>query len=82
MYSQDLLMLVCQKNRIAFLFGFIFGVTIIGLDYFAPGVRDAWFLNDLIAIMVAGAFIKFVIIRKVKTAIWAIALFWIFCVFR
>lgn len=43
---------------------------------------DAWFLNDIIAIMIAGAFIKFVIIRKIKTSIWAIGLLWVFCIMR
>ena len=32
--------------------------------------------------MVAGAFIKFVIIRRLKTAIWAIALMWVFSLLR
>lgn len=82
MYSQDLLMLFCQKNRIAFLIGFVFSVMVMGLDFFVPMVRDAWFLNDVIAVMVAGAFIKFVIIRKLKSAVWALGLLWVFCIFR
>lgn len=36
MYSQDLLMLVCQKNRYAFIVGLTFAITVIGLDYFTP----------------------------------------------
>lgn len=75
-------MLCLQKNRVAFLIGFVFSLTIMGLDFFVPMVRDAWFLNDVIAVMVAGAFIKFVIIRKIKSAVWALALMWVFCVFR
>lgn len=82
MYSQDLLMLVCQKNRVAFGLGFLFSGAVMGLDFWEPRLRDAWFLNDIIAVMVAGAFIKFVIIRKIKTAVWALGLLWIFCVFR
>lgn len=75
-------MLCCQKNRIAFLIGFVFSVVVMGLDFFAPMVRDAWFLNDVIAVMVAGAFIKFVIIRKLRSAVWALSLLWVFCIFR
>lgn len=82
MYSQDILMLCCQKNRIAFLIGFVFSIVVMGLDFFVPMVRDAWFLNDVIAVMVAGAFIKFVIIRKLRSAVWALGLLWVFCIFR
>ena len=32
--------------------------------------------------MIAGAVIKFVIIRKMKVAIWALLLMWVFCVIR
>jgi hypothetical protein len=52
------------------------------LDYFLPQVQDAWFLNDIIAIMVAGSFIKFLIIRKIKSALGGLILMWCFCVFR
>lgn len=51
-------------------------------DYFVPTLQDAWFINDIIAVMVAGAFIKFIIIRKMKTSIWALGLLWIFCIIR
>lgn len=82
MYSQDLLMLCIQRNRVAFVLGFVLSVTVMGLDFFAPKLRDAWFLNNIIAVMVAGAFIKFVIIRKMKSAVLALALMWVFCLFR
>lgn len=82
MYSQDLLMWVCKQNKIAFIFGFLFSCGVLGLDFFLAEVKDAWFLNDIISIMVAGAFIKFVIIKKLKTAVWGLALMWVFCLFR
>lgn len=82
MYSQDLLMWICKHNKIAFIFGFIFSCAVMGLDFFMPEVKDAWFLNDVISIMVAGAFIKFVIIKKLKTAVWGLGLMWVFCLFR
>lgn len=82
MYSQDLLMLCFSQNRIAFVFGFLFSLAVMGLDFFYSELQDAWFLNDIIAIMVAGAFIKFVIIRKVKSAVWALGIMWVFCAFR
>lgn len=82
MYSQDLAMLVTERKRISYLFGLIFGIIIMICDYFVPILTDAWFLNDIIAIMIAGAFIKFVIIRKMKSSVWAIGMLWIFCILR
>lgn len=83
LYSQDLLMMIfCERNKVAFVIGILFSVTVIYLDYFLDQLKDAFFLNNIIAIMVAGAFIKFVIIRKMKSAIWALALMWVFCLFR
>lgn len=81
-YSQDLLLWICQSNKISFIIGFLFSTVVLGLDFFMPQLQDAWFLNNIIAIMVAGAFIKFVIIKKMRTAIWGLALMWIFCIFR
>lgn len=75
-------MLCCQKNRVAFLLGFTFSLAVLATDFFIEELKDAWFLNNIIAIMVAGAFIKFVIIRKIKSALWALILMWIFCGFR
>lgn len=76
-------MLICvNSNCITFLIAMIFSLAVLGIDLFGPIIQDAWFLNDLISIMVAGAFIKFVIIRKLKTAVWALALMWLFCFMR
>ena len=47
-----------------------------------PYFDGAYFLNDLIAFMVAGAFIKFMIIRKLKSSIWAIVAMWVFFFLR
>lgn len=82
MYSQDLVMLFNDRRNIAFLVGLIFTSIILFFDNFATLVEDAWFLNDIIAIMMAGAFIKFFIIRKMKNAIWALVLMWVFCLLR
>jgi hypothetical protein len=43
---------------------------------------NAWFLNDLIAIMLAGTFIKFVVIKKIKAAILPLTILWIFFIVR
>ena len=43
---------------------------------------DAWFMNDLIGILVVGALIKFVVIKKLKAAVWPLLFLWLFFVFR
>lgn len=37
---------------------------------------DAWFVNDLIAIFVAGTMIKFVVIKKMRTSIIPMLILW------
>ena len=82
MYSQDLLMKFSDRNWITFIIGLLFTLSVMVLDNFVNQVKDSWFLNDIIAILIAGAFIKFVIVRKMKTGVWAFALMWCFCIFR
>lgn len=82
LYSQDLFMMCQQRHILAFIMGFAFSTLLIGLDFFLPGLKDAWFLNGIIAIMTAGAIVKFVIIRKIKTAVWALLIMWVFCLLR
>ena len=43
---------------------------------------DAWPINNLIGIFVAGALIKFIVIKKLKNAVIPLTFLWIFFVFR
>ena len=43
---------------------------------------NAWFLNDIVAICVAGAIIKFVVVKKLKTAALPLLFLWFFFVVR
>lgn len=45
-------------------------------------ITDAWFINDLIAIFVAGTLIKFVVIKKMRTSIIPLAILWTFFIVR
>lgn len=45
-------------------------------------IVDAWFINDIIAILVAGTLIKFVVIKKMRASIIPLIIFWLFFVFR
>ena len=43
---------------------------------------NAWFLNDLMAICVAGAIIKFIVVKKLKTAAFPLLILWVFFLVR
>ena len=43
---------------------------------------DAWFVNNLIAVFVAGTMIKFVVVKKMRTSIFPMLLLWVFFVVR
>jgi hypothetical protein len=45
-------------------------------------LTDAWFINDLIAIFVAGTLIKFVVIKKMRTSIIPLGILWVFFIVR
>jgi hypothetical protein len=58
----------------------VIGSLIIVTDMFI--FVDAWFVNDLIAIFVAGTMIKFVVIKKMRTSIIPMLILWAFFVLR
>lgn len=43
---------------------------------------DGWPVNNLIAVLVAGTLIKFVVIKRLKSALLPLLFLWIFFVFR
>ncbi len=43
---------------------------------------DAWFINNIIAILVAGALIKFIVIKTLKSAILPLCFLWLFFILR
>lgn len=63
-------------------FSICLSLVLILSDEICPFLEGSWILNNVIALLFAGAFIKFIIIRKIKTAIWALALMWFFSCVR
>lgn len=43
---------------------------------------DAWFINNFIGILVAGALIKFIVVKSLKSAIGPLLFLWLFFVLR
>ena len=78
LYSQDLLCFVIDNKIATMVIAMSFSTAVMYCDELLPQLQDSWFLNNIIAVMVAGAFIKFVIIRRLKTAIWALGVMWAF----
>ena len=83
LYTQDLLSYLSDRHILIIIIALILSLTVILADSPLCSFLDgAYFLNDLVAFMVAGAFIKFIIIRKLKVSIWAVAAMWLFFTFR
>jgi len=79
-YLIDFTSCFIETNFIIYSSSIIIASTIIFLDMVV--FPNAWFLNDLIAIMLAGTFIKFVVIKKIKAAILPLTILWIFFIVR
>jgi hypothetical protein len=43
---------------------------------------DYWYINNIIAILISGCIIKFIVIRKLKTSILPLLILWIFSIVR
>lgn len=56
------------------------GVFLVLLDMAI--LVDAWFINDIIAILVTGTLTKFIVVKKMRTSIFPLLIFWVFFVFR
>ncbi len=59
---------------------FLFASLILVLDVFI--LEDYWYINNIIAIFIAGCIIKFIVIRKLKTSILPLGILWLFSIVR
>ncbi len=80
LYFADILAYCSDKPVMIYSIAIVMGVFIIATDMLI--FVDAWFINDLIAIFVAGTMIKFVVIKKMRTSIIPMILLWAFFVLR
>ena len=81
MYTQDLLSFIFANRYFCVdILSASLTLLLIGSDNFL--LEDAFFLNDIIAFMIAGALIKFVVIRKLKASMIPLIILWIFFVLR
>jgi hypothetical protein len=80
LYFADILAYCSDKPIMIYSIAIVIAVFIIATDMLI--FVDAWFVNDLIAIFLAGTMIKFVVIKKMRTSIIPMMLLWIFFVLR
>jgi hypothetical protein len=80
LYFVDLTSIFLDNTKIIIAFSFIVASTILIVDIFL--FPNAWFVNNLIAIFVAGALIKFVVIKKLKAAVFPLCFLWLFFILR
>lgn len=72
---------VCLNKTTAIVGTSLFMTILVGaLDLMI--LPDAWPVNNLIGILVAGALIKFVVVKKLKTAVFPLLFLWVFFLFR
>lgn len=80
LYFSDLLSLCSDKPVMIYSIALFLGALVIVVDMVI--FTDAWFINNLIAILVAGAMVKFVVVKKMRTSIIPLLILWIFFVGR
>ena len=79
-YFADIIAYCSDKPMMIYTVAAVVAFLIIALDVLI--LIDAWFVNNLIAIFVAGTMIKFVVVKKMRTSIFPMLLLWVFFVVR
>lgn len=79
-YFIDITSIFLHRTPLIIAISIILSLVIAIVDIFI--LTDAWFINDIIGVLVAGALIKFVVIKKLKGAVWPLLILWIFFIFR
>jgi hypothetical protein len=72
----------CCSDKLALIYGIAFLSSSLIMIFDMVILNDAWFINDLIAIFVAGTLIKFVVIKKMRTSIIPLGILWAFFIVR
>jgi hypothetical protein len=80
LYAQDAISIMMENRVIIYILAFIVSGSLLFVDMFV--LVDIWYINNLIAIIVAGSMIKFIVIRKLKSAILPLLLLWLFFILR
>ncbi len=75
LFLNDIFNKFIEKYLITIALSFVLVFLIMLLDLLI--VEDAWFLNDIIAFMVAGALIKFVVIKRLKASLLPLSTLWL-----
>ena len=72
----------CCSDKLVVIYGLAFLLCSFIMIFDMVILTDAWFINDLIAIFVAGTLIKFVVIKKMRTSIIPLGILWVFFIVR
>jgi hypothetical protein len=79
-YLTDILSICIDNTTLIVTFAIIISIMITITDVIV--LPDAWFINNLIAILVSGALIKFIVIKKLKSSILPLTFLWLFFILR
>ena len=72
----------CFLEKTVLIYSTSIGISIILIVLDIIMLPNAWFINDIIAILLTGTLVKFVVIKKIKSAILPLAFLWIFFLVR
>ena len=79
-YGMDLLNIFMEEKIPIFAIAVLFSLGLVFVDEFI--LEDFWYINDIVAILVPGCIIKFVVIRKMKTSMIPLVILWAFSIAR
>ena len=77
---QDLINIKIIRRWLVDVIAVTLTLILIGVDLTI--LEDAWFINNIIAVLTAGALIKFIVIRKMKTSLIPLIILWAFFLCR
>jgi len=80
LYFIDITSIFLNSTPLIIVISVILAITIAIVDVFI--LPNVWYINNLLGILVAGALVKFIVIKKIKTAILPLLFLWIFFILR
>jgi len=80
LYFIDITSIFLNSTPLIIVISVILAITIAIVDVFI--LPNVWYINNLLGILVAGALVKFIVIKKIKTAILPLLFLWIFFILK
>ena len=80
LYFIDITSIFLNSTPLIIFISIILSIAIAVVDVII--LPNVWYINNLLGMLVAGALIKFIVIKKIKTALLPLLFLWIFFILR